>query len=90
MPTGTSLPPTAITKTVAAVLRSHMGFLNMSQVALAQATGIPQATISRLARGQRVLDLEQLDLICRALRVSPAGVYTEAMQHMQDNTGPDT
>lgn len=89
MPAGPNLPPTALTRSIAAIIRSHMGFMNMSQVALARATGIPQATISRLVRGKRVVDVEQLDLICRALRVSSVQVYTDAMTHVRENTGPD-
>lgn len=49
-------------------IRTRQG---MTQIELATETGIAQAWLSRLERGQRVPDLDQIAVIADALGVSP-------------------
>ncbi len=41
----------------------------ITQVQLAQALGVPQSFISKYESGERRLDLLELQLVCRALKV---------------------
>ncbi|MCC3276407.1 helix-turn-helix domain-containing protein [Arthrobacter sp. zg-Y20] len=68
---------------VPAVLRAQIAYRNASQSSLSRETGIPQSTISRILSGQRVVDLEQLVQICRALGVSVGAVMDQAERAAQ-------
>lgn len=50
----------------------------MVQDDIAAASGMDQGTISRLLSGKSSMDVDQLDAVCRALRVKPSAVLAEA------------
>lgn len=78
------MEPSDLTKRVAAVIRAQMGFKDISQAELVRATGLSQPTLSRLIKGERAMDLEQMNLICNALRISVAGVLEQAEEHLRN------
>ena len=76
-----------VLEAVPAVLRAQIAYRNASQSSLARETGIPQSTISRILSGQRVVDLEQLVQICRALGISVGAVMDQAERAAQSPEG---
>jgi transcriptional regulator with XRE-family HTH domain len=56
----------------------------MKQDALAEAADINTATLSRMERGQRAIDLEQVDRIARALKMRTADFIDSAIQHAEE------
>lgn len=78
------MEPTELSHQIAAIVRSQMGFKNISQAELVRATGMSQPTLSRLLKGDRAMDVEQLNIICKALRVSLGDVMTQAMEYVSN------
>ncbi|MDQ0735302.1 helix-turn-helix domain-containing protein [Arthrobacter agilis] len=84
MALGKNMEPSDLTKRVAAVIRAQMAYKDISQAELVRATGLSQPTVSRLLKGERAMDLEQMNLICSALRISVAGVLEQAEEHLRN------
>ncbi|MGV9181844.1 helix-turn-helix domain-containing protein [Arcanobacterium canis] len=57
-----------------------MASRQMMQNQLADATGISTATINRILKNARVIDINELDAICEALNIEAWAVLREA-QH---------
>lgn len=47
-------------------------------------TGIPQSTLSRYLRARKVMTVEQLDAICRAIGVSTGEVMDGALREVRE------
>jgi len=69
---------------VAAEIRSQRAARSMKQDALAEAADINTATLSRMERGQRAIDLEQVDRIARALGMRTADFIDSAIKHAEE------
>jgi transcriptional regulator with XRE-family HTH domain len=69
---------------VAAEIRSQRAARKMKQDALADAADINTATLSRMERGQRAIDLEQVDRIARALGMRTADFIDAAIKHADE------
>ncbi|MCU1418717.1 MAG: helix-turn-helix protein [Schumannella sp.] len=55
---------------MAAIIRDEFDQTSMSQRALAPLVGVSPSQLGRLLRGEVVIDLQQLDAICRELGLS--------------------
>jgi transcriptional regulator with XRE-family HTH domain len=69
---------------VAAEIRSQRAARDMKQEALAEAADINVATLSRMERGQRAIDLEQVDRIARALKMRTTDFIDSAIRHAEE------
>ena len=80
VPTGTRPDPGLLSVAVAAHLRAAMARQTppMTQLELARLTGIDASTLSRLLTPKKQMLVEQLDAICRALRIDTAAVIDSA------------
>ncbi|MFJ2297360.1 helix-turn-helix domain-containing protein [Oerskovia paurometabola] len=58
------------TEAIAAEIRAERARQKLSQVALAEASGVPRSTLVKLEAGSRPIDMEQLRLIADALGIS--------------------
>lgn len=74
----TVVPARELNRAVAHILDAQMRELGMVQDDIAAASGMDQGTISRLLSGKSSMDVDQLDAVCRALRVKPSAVLAEA------------
>jgi len=81
MQRGTRSRPGALTRSLAAVLSNAFDDAYITQEHLANIIGTSDSTVSRILRGEVVLDAERLDLICMALGVPLADVVTAADQN---------
>lgn len=63
---------------MASVVKYELDRSPYSQAALALATGISTAQVSRIFSGKKHMDLDQLEAMCRILRVSPTSVVERA------------
>lgn len=75
---GSVVPAGELNRAIALILDSQMRELGMVQDDVAAAAGIDQATVSRLLSGKSSMKIDQMDKICRALRVKPSAVLAEA------------
>lgn len=83
MPQGTTPPADAFSKAVNAELRAWIARRRLTQTALADATGIPQQTISKTVyRDAKPLNTNQLGAICAALDISPADILAAAARNV--------
>lgn len=78
MPTGSKSPTSALTREVAGLLRARLAHKNISQVALAATTGISTSQLSKMLRGVKPIDLDQLDEICWALGLEVRDIVQSA------------
>lgn len=62
--------PSELSQAIARKLRGKAAEANMTGVKLAELTGISQSQMSKLLRGTRVFDVDQLAATCSALNVS--------------------
>jgi len=83
MPKAPKQPPGELALAVAAILRTQMGFLdNMSKSELARRSGVERTMTSDIVRGLTTPDIEQLDLLCQALRLN----LTKTIKKAEDAT----
>lgn len=69
---------TGLNGSVAAALRAERAAQNLTIEQLAALSGVPAVTVQRLLAARRVITMETLEDLCRALRVSPTEVITRA------------
>lgn len=67
-----------LTRYVAAKIRGLMGEHGVTQAELAAAIGVSQSQLSKMTRGVRPIDLDQLDGMCMALGVDTGDLVKEA------------
>lgn len=67
-----------MTQYLAAALRARAAEGQVTQTQIAQVTGISQSQVSKLLRGRRVLDIDELDAICHVLGLDIGEVLTIA------------
>jgi transcriptional regulator with XRE-family HTH domain len=79
VPSGGTTKPGPLTVAVAAILNRAFLQAGISQKKLGAAVGISQSQMSKHLRGERVLDVDQLDAICFALGLSITAVVSEAV-----------
>lgn len=82
MPTGSKPETSALTREAAAVLRGWMARRGLTQAMMSEATDISQSQLSKLLRGERTMDLDQMFSICAALGLNPVSVLAEAEASM--------
>ena len=78
--------PSYITKRIASRLRGRFSEGGVTQIELAAATGISQSQLSKLLRGVRVFDVDQLDAVCQALGLEMGEVVAQAYDEAADST----
>jgi transcriptional regulator with XRE-family HTH domain len=66
--------PEQLTRAVSKVLRRLAEERGVSGNQLAKQTGIPQPTMARKLRGASVVDLDDIEAICKVLGVTPGYV----------------
>lgn len=67
-----------LTDRVASLLRQRIADLNISASLVAEQSGIPQGTLSRLLNAKKPLYLEQLDALCAVLDLDLGWLLDEA------------
>lgn len=67
-----------LTRFVAARLRGLMAQHSVKQSELAESIGVSQSHLSKMVRGMRPIDLDQLDGMCLALGADTADLLKEA------------
>jgi len=67
-----------LTKEVAAIIRGRMARFNVNQTELAESVGISQSQLSKMVRGTRPIDIDQLESICDALGMGIEDAIEEA------------
>lgn len=69
-----------MSRAVAAELRMVMAGRDepIMQKDISAASGVPQSTLSRLLRGDKVIDIEQLVSVCQALGIDAGAVLDRA------------
>jgi DNA-binding Xre family transcriptional regulator len=80
MPTGTRSEPGPLTLATAAKLRGLMAEKALKGKDVAESTGIPPSTLSRLLNGRKPIYLDQLDAICAAVGTSVAEVTSQVAE----------
>ncbi|AKU15787.1 helix-turn-helix domain-containing protein [Luteipulveratus mongoliensis] len=72
---------------VSARLRAERGDKQLTLDGLAEAAGIPKATLRRILSGERVADVSQLVRLCRALGLQPSK-FLEDVERRLDGADP--
>jgi transcriptional regulator with XRE-family HTH domain len=70
--------PVSYPEILGRTIKARRKELNMDQVKLAELTGIPQSTISRIERGEALLNSEQVSSFADALLFSPSDFWIRA------------
>lgn len=84
MGTNKSSQATAFSNAVNAEIRGVLGRRGMTQTNLSDLTGISQAKISKTIRNdQGSLTIDQLESICKALRISPTSIIERAVRTVE-------
>ena len=78
MPTGAKPEVGAFTREVGALLRARIARLGLTQAETAEASGISSSQFSKMLKGTRNIDLDQLDKICYYLGLDMIDVIPEA------------
>lgn len=73
-----------ITRHVASQIRGLMAQYGVKQGELAESIGVSQSQLSKMVRGTRPIDLDQLDGMCRALGVDTFTVVKEAEETLSN------
>ena len=76
-PRGTTRPG-PVGQEVSAILRERMGRLRITQADLVRETGLDQGRLSRMLADERVIHIDELDLVTRALKTDAAEVLNSA------------
>lgn len=79
--------PSRLTERIAAKLRGRAAEGGVTGVELAEATGISQSQMSKLLRGVRVFDIDQLDAVCQVLGLTIRDLVTEAYNDVIETVG---
>lgn len=67
-----------LTRQVASTVRAAMAKFNVTQAEMAAAVGVSQSQLSKMVRGTRPIDIDQLDAMCRALGLDTGTVVADA------------
>lgn len=78
--------PSYLTKRIASRLRGRVSQGNVTQVELSEVVGISQSQLSKLLRGVRVFDVDELDAVCQALGLDAGEVVACAYREATDST----
>lgn len=73
-----------LTKRIASRLRGRVSQGNVTQVELSEVVGISQSQLSKLLRGVRVFDVDELDAVCQALGLEAGEVVATAYAEATD------
>lgn len=73
------MPRLPLTPRVADILSARVRELVISQKAIAEGSGISQSQVSKLLRGVRVINVDQLDALCSVLGLSIVDVVRQAV-----------
>ena len=73
------------TRALAALFRAKRGMLQMSQMTLAELTGISQISLSRKLKGTSPITIYEASLICRALDLNFADTLASAIDMAEVN-----
>lgn len=71
-------PPGKLSRGVAEILRAAYSEQSLTQAALGARIGVTQSQMSKLLRGERTLSLDQLEVVCFELGLSPGEVVLAA------------
>ena len=82
-----NLPPSVLTREVAAILRAARARRNVTQAELAKAAEVSQSQVSKMLLGSRPITVDQLDLMCQALRIDIVDVLVEADRETRGRAG---
>lgn len=78
MPGGTKPPVGPLAHEVARIIRGHLARIGWTHGELGARVDISASQISRMLRGHRHMDVDQLDRICTALNLRVVDVLSEA------------
>lgn len=90
MPTNSKPAPSKLALAITNVIRAEMGFQRVSQADISRRTELKPATLSRIIRGEKQMDLDQFRLICQALGVPMSDVMAAAEEVVRTGQGPQT
>ncbi|MGN6200493.1 helix-turn-helix domain-containing protein [Humibacter sp.] len=79
MPGDRRLPPSKLSINVGALLDNARTEQFLLQRDLAEHIGVSQSQMSKFLRGERALNLDQLDALCRKLGLSIVGIVSDAL-----------
>lgn len=77
------------TSALAALFRAKRGMLQMSQMTLADLTGISQISLSRKLKGTSPITIYEASLICRALDLDFADTLASAIDMAEEDSKGD-
>lgn len=80
---------TDLTRQAASILRGLIARYGITQQQMAEAVGVSQSQLSKMVRGTKPIDLDQLAAMCEALGTSPAVVLREAEDFLADYMSPN-
>lgn len=80
------IDPSEFTRQLAGIFRAELGRADHSQAWLAQVLGISQAHMSRVLKGRRPMDTDQLAVLCQLFGRSLTSVITEAEQRSEQRS----
>lgn len=78
MPSGQKPPVSPFAHEVNAIIRGHLARIGWTHGDLAHRIDISTSQMSRILRGDRHLDVDQLEQICHVLGLDPADIIGEA------------
>lgn len=70
--------PGPLTKEIAGIIKGRMARYNVSQSEMAAQVGVDQSQLSKMIRGLRAINLDQLEIMCHVLGVEVHDVVEEA------------
>ena len=70
--------PGPLTKEVAGIIKGKMARYSVSQKEMAEPVGVDQSQLSKMIRGLRPINLDQLEIMCAVLGVEIDDVIDEA------------
>ncbi len=76
--------PSVLTQTVAGIIRGRMARFGIGQAELAAAINVSQSQLSKMVRGIRPIDIDQLDGMAVALGLDAWSVLREAEEAVAD------
>lgn len=79
---------TDLTRQTASILRGLIARYGVTQTQMAEAVGVSQSQLSKMIRGTRPIDLDQLAAMCEALGASPSKVLAEAEDFLVNYATP--
>lgn len=79
------LAMSSYSQVIAAEIRAEMARQSVTQVRLGTLIGKPQTTVSRWVSGAKPLDVDDLDLIAKALGLTVVDLVSRSWDAMADN-----